>query len=124
MNQQPELPIFEQPKCKDYEFLVRILEDKDWLTAREILKAMGLPDTESNRRSIRALAEASEGHIAGGQNGYKLVRAMTAQEYNHYRNWMKSQADRMTARILKSDRVFYTRQKITTGNGILDTQTP
>lgn len=121
-DQQTDLPLFkalEKPAVKDFGFLVQILTGKDWMTATEILTVMGLPATDSHKRSIRAIASDSEGKIAGGQKGYKLVTQMTREEYNHYRNWMKSQADDMTARILKSDKVFYRRQPVETGNGIL-----
>jgi hypothetical protein len=85
---------------------------------------MNLPVTEGNKRKLREIANQSEGQIASGQEGYKLVRDMTADEYNHFRNWMKRQADQMTARILRSDRVFYERQPVPTGHGILEPGSP
>jgi hypothetical protein len=90
-----------------------------WMTASEILVEIGRPVNEGNRRWLRDLANESQGEIASGQLGYKLVREMTGEEYNHFRNWMKKQADEMTGRILRSDKVFYGRQAVKEGNGIL-----
>ena len=100
--------------------MVMLLQGPDWRTAGELLVAMGKEVTEGNRRWLRELAHGSEGEIASGQCGYKLVREMTVEEYNHFRNWMKAQADCMTGRILRSDKVFYGRQPVKTGNGILE----
>ena len=119
-DNQPLLPLFRiDPKSANFSFMIELLKGTGWRTAADLLKAIGAPDNDTNRRSLRALAEASGGLIAGGQQGYKLVEEMTAEEYNRYRNWMKSQADRMTGRILASDKVFYRRQPIAAGNGIL-----
>ncbi|HXG49091.1 MAG TPA: hypothetical protein VNO52_15815, partial [Methylomirabilota bacterium] len=71
-----------------------------------------------------ALAEASEGRVVGVQRGYKLTTACTGEEYHHWRNAMKSQADKMTARILQADRVFYARRPVSSGCGILPAGTP
>jgi hypothetical protein len=117
MNEsQTELALVKPPpKNADWLFLVKILEGKDWLTAAEVLLAMGLPATDQNKRSVRALAEQSEGRIAGGQKGYKLVVAMTKEEFDHYQNWMIRQAETMKRRVIASQRVFYSRPKVETG---------
>lgn len=117
---QPELFRVE-PDDPTVEWLVRELAGMDWMTAAEILRHAQQPVNDSNKRWIRAMAAASKGRVAGGQRGYKLVEEMTVEEYNHWRNWMKSQADYMTARILEADKVFYRRQKVRTGSGILTT---
>jgi hypothetical protein len=81
---------------------------------------------EYGRRWVRRLAQRSRGRVIGqpGQAGYKLTTGCTAEEYNHWRNTMKSQADEMTARILAADRVFYARQSVTTSHGILTPAAP
>lgn len=107
------------PKKIKFDFMIELLKGQDWRTAADLLKAIGCNDSESARRSLRNVAQASEGQIAGGQLGYKLVSEMTQEEYNHWRNWMKSQADEMTARVLASDKVFYRRRPVETANGIL-----
>jgi len=119
-NQQPEL-FTVAPDDPNVEWLVRMLAGMDWMTAAEILQHAKHSVNDSNKRWLRAMAAASKGRVAGGQRGYKLVEEMMVEEYNHWRNWMKSQADYMTARILEADKVFYRRQKVRSGNGILTT---
>jgi hypothetical protein len=119
---QPELSFAQADKKvtpANVNALMEMLQGAGWLLAKQVLEKMGRPLTEGNRRFIRDLANASKGEIAGGQAGYKLVREMTAGEYQHWRNWMKSQADQMTARVIEADKVFYSRQPVTRGNGIL-----
>lgn len=111
-----------EPDDPNVEWLVDFLQGKDWMTAGEILRQVQRPETDGNKRRLRMLAAASKGRVAGGQRGYKRVEEMTVEEYNHWRNWMKSQSDEMTARILEADKVFYRRQKVRRGNGILTTQ--
>jgi len=110
---QIDLPLFKaDPKSPNFSFMIELLTGKDWQTSRELLTRIGRPDTDGNRRSLRAVAEASEGRIAGGQKGYKLVEQMTAEEFHHYRNWMLSQTTKMERRILQSDKVFYGRKPV------------
>lgn len=97
---------------REIEWLVGQLRGRDWATAETICKDASLPVTDSSKRRLRALANLSAGRIAGGQKGYKLVESMTREEFGHWRNWMKSQADEMTARILSADRVFYGRRAV------------
>jgi hypothetical protein len=122
-DQQPELGLFESaPPSEQLGQVLEILDGRGWMLAADLLRAMGITVSESNKRKLREIANQSEGQIASGQDGYKLVRDMTADEYNHFRNWMKRQADQMTARILRSDKVFYQRGAVRTGNGILETK--
>jgi hypothetical protein len=99
--------------------MILLLEDRDWTTANELLEIMGEAPTEGNRRKLRLWASESEGRIGSGQLGYKLVRAMTAEEYNHFRNGMASQAREMQRRILVSDKVFYRKSGVKMAVGIL-----
>jgi hypothetical protein len=115
---QPEL-FRAEPDDPSVEWLVDYLRGRDWTTAQEILRSLQRPVTDALKRRLRMLAAASAGRVAGGQRGYKLVEEMTVEEYHHWRNWMKSQSDEMTARILQADKVFYRRQPVRTGNGIL-----
>lgn len=93
-------------------WLIDLLHGRDWMTAADILTQIGQPVVESTRRRIRALAAGSQGRIAGGQAGYKLVSEMTRDEYHHYRNWMTSQAAEMQRRVIESDRHFYARRPV------------
>src|SRR4051812_6227231 len=102
VESQSSLPLFKVASDdKNVEWFIGFLGGRDWMTAREVLPEAGWTDSESNRRALRLFAEASGGRIAGDQRGYKLVTAMTHKEYMHWRNWMKSQADQMTARVVR-----------------------
>ena len=114
---QKELPLFRtDQKDPNVAFLVSVLHDAaDWLTAAQIIELVfARTQVKWHERKVRELAEASGGEIAGGQQGYKLVRKMTNEEYNHFRNWMRSQARKMETRVLLTDHVFYQRQPIKT----------
>lgn len=110
---QPTLPLFSSaPEGADAEWFVAFLTGREWLTAAEILRELGMSATENNKRWLRKLADKSEGRIAGHQKGYKLVRSMTGDEYQWWRNeWLKANASTLD-RIRKSDRVFYGRQEV------------
>jgi hypothetical protein len=128
-EKQTELPFsakkdgFEiRPDDPNILFLVEQLAGSGWRTAKELsasIEARVNVGRKVGERYLRALASASGGQIAGGQRGYKLVREMTVEEYQHWRNWMKSQSDEMCRRVLQSDKVFYGRQPVKAGNGIL-----
>lgn len=96
------------------EFLVKLLDGRDWLLSLQISdEIFGQTNVRWRERRIRDLAAMSKGRIAGGQKGYKLVLQMTAEEYGHYRNWMVSQANKMKQRVIESDQVFYGRKPVT-----------
>lgn len=132
MTTQPELPIrTEAPLFEiredhpNIDWFVRVLEARNgWMLAEDVLRAAGKPVVEYNRRWVRRLADKSKGRVAGGQQGYKLVKLMTGEEFHHWRNWMKSQADKMTARIIEADRVFYARAAVDVSTGILTPNHP
>jgi hypothetical protein len=104
------------------EWLVRLLEGRDWTKCDDILCAAGKEVGEYGRRWVRRLAQRSKGRVLGmpGQPGYKLTTGCTAAEYRHWRNVMKSQADEMTARVIAADRVFYARAAVCAGHGLLE----
>jgi hypothetical protein len=96
------------------EWLVKFLDGRDWITAAHILVLLKkAPDSENEKRRIRALADASEGRICGHQKGYKLATSMTNVEYTWWRNeWLKS-SDAIRARVMESDKIFYGRKAAT-----------
>lgn len=107
-----ELPLFERtaPDDPNVQWLVDLLEARAaWMTAADIAQASG--DRLSDRQ-IRLLAASSEGRVAGGQRGYKLTRHMTREEYEHWRNWMTSQADMMRRRVVEADRIWFGRNPV------------
>lgn len=100
------------PEGADAEWLVRFLTGRNWTTAREVLVLLGLPVTENHKRWLRKLADESKGRIAGHQQGYKLIRSMTSDEFQHWRNeWLKADAS-IRDRIREADIVFYGMQPI------------
>lgn len=118
MITQPELPIrtetplfLVKPGHPNIDWFIRMLEAADttgdWLTAADICRLADKPVTDQNKRWVRALADASEGRVAGGQRGYKLIGRMTRDEYDHWRNWMTHQADEMRRRVIEADKVWY-----------------
>lgn len=110
MTKQLELTLHKAPSTTPEEverFVSLLFENGGWMTAEMV----GALTTWSDRK-CRALAARSAGRISSGQEGYKHTKHMTNEEYNHFRNGMKSQAEKMTARILASDKVFYSRQSI------------
>ncbi len=113
-NAQRDLPLFEvEKRSRNVEWLVGALEGRDWTFAAELLAEVGLPPTENNKRKVRAWADASGGRVAGHQKGYKLVKAMTAEEHQWWRNEMLKSSDSIKRRVLESDKVFYQRKSVT-----------
>jgi hypothetical protein len=83
-----------------------------WITAAVLLPQIGKAVTESNKRWLRAIADASRGRIAGGQHGYKLIAKMTNEEYQHWRNWMTHQSDEMRRRVIEADKIWYAKKPV------------
>lgn len=113
-QEQPDLLTWSPPAHSEDAMngLLSVLQDGEWRTAADICSVLGLPPTESNRRRIRFLADASSGRVAGGQRGYKLVARMQSSEFKHTRNWLLSQCREMQRRVIEMDRVFYARNPV------------
>lgn len=97
---QTDLPLFlVKPDHPNVRLLVRTLTDApDWLFAADIIEKWGLPDSEHNRRMIRALAEAASPEALSGQRGYRWIGHATAEEVNHAAGWLEAQAKKMSDR--------------------------
>ncbi|MES2219375.1 MAG: hypothetical protein V4587_00225 [Acidobacteriota bacterium] len=102
------------PDNPNVALFVSLLEGRSWVPAKQILIEMEKPVTEDSKRWLRALRRASTGRIAGGPGmpGYKLVLEMTAEEYGHWRNTMRSQTREMLRCVLQADKVFYRRGNV------------
>jgi vacuolar-type H+-ATPase subunit C/Vma6 len=100
MQTQPEFPLILADPAPDLlaDLLTLLRSRRTWLTASEILEAMGQPVTETGRRTIRKLAEQSDGQILSGQHGYRHLSHATAEEITHAANWLESQAFLMSSR--------------------------
>lgn len=81
--------------------MIAALHGTGWRTARDLGARK-----ESDKRVLRAIAEASEGQIISGQKGYKLTVEATPEEIGAT-TWMKSQARKMWRRWIAIQRVAH-----------------
>ena len=98
MSQEQELPLFAAPPSEaSVLWLERYLKEcQDWMRAEQ-LAVLQNKEGEEGRRWVRAVAEGS-GWVISGQKGYKHVENATAEEINHFVNWMERQGKKMIAR--------------------------
>ena len=83
---------------KDVAWLETLLRERNaWITAAQILQLVDREESDSQKCYIRHIAQASA-WIISGQKGYKHLAHATAEEINHFANWMESQATEMTRR--------------------------
>lgn len=107
---QPELDLDTPPPDARVEELIGILADqKDWITAAQLLATAWWPITEENKRLLRDLASQSDGQIISGQRGYRHIRHATIAEIEHAANWLQHQAVAMDtrARAIRRQRHTY-----------------
>jgi hypothetical protein len=77
------------------------LRGKRWQTSRQLGFA-----NESEKRILRAIAEASDGEILSGQKGYMLTREATPDDLKQA-GWLKSQGQKMIDRWTAIQRVWH-----------------
>lgn len=96
---QTDLPLFqvsaEDPNVAWLEGYLK--EHPAWMRAGELVVLVNKPDSDDSRRWLRALAQAS-GWVISGQKGYRHLEHATAEEVNHFTNWMESQGKKMFER--------------------------
>lgn len=81
----------------DVDRLCEWLAGAGWVTSRILTARSG-----GNDRYLRACAEASDGRILSGQNGYRLFDVSTPlEEADRAASWLESQARKMLARAGK-----------------------
>ena len=85
----------------DVEKVIAELRGKRWQTSRQL----GF-ETESDKRILRAIAEASDGEILSGQKGYLLTREATPDDLKQA-GWLKSQGQKMIDRWTAIQRVWH-----------------
>lgn len=112
-NMVTQLDLFARPERESSEHLARRivahLAGRGWLTAAQIVTALGLPEGESGKRQVRAAAEASGGELISGQDGYKLTAEATPDELHHASAWLESQGRTMIARAVAQRNVWHAR---------------
>jgi hypothetical protein len=92
---QTELHL-EAPSDESVDVVVAVLaQAMDWVTAGELCVKLGFHPTDTNKRKLRNLANASAGKIISGQKGYKHIRHATPEEITHAANWLRHQAKEM-----------------------------
>ena len=77
--------------------MFRVLEDGRWHSAADL--GMSVPGLDE--RTVRAIAERSEGRIIGGDRGYRLIQHATVSEIDHVEKRLRSQARRMLRRVIE-----------------------
>lgn len=83
-------------------YVMQWLSDGEWHTARNFrtfgnveIRIAGID------RTLRTIADRSEGQIISGQKGYKLTKFATTEEIDHAERWLLSQARKMTERAVE-----------------------
>ena len=96
---QADLPLFQvAPEDPNVAWLEGYLKEaRDWMRAAQLVVLINKPDNDDSRRWLRALAQASD-WVISGQKGYKHLEHATAEEVNHFINWMESQGKKMISR--------------------------
>lgn len=108
-NLQKTLALFDVAAAgddTDVNWFVGFLAGRDWTTAEELLKAVGKDPTEDAKRWIRSLSDRSNGRVLGFSKGYKLTKALTPADYEHWRNTTLKATRSIRERVLKTDQVF------------------
>ncbi len=80
--------------------LIMWLSGRGWVTRRAIERS-----TDWDDRQVRALAEASGGHILGSQRGYRLTCQATPAERDECIGRLRGQRDKMWRRITQISNV-------------------
>lgn len=120
MSSQLQLLAEEAPSIDPSEIarVCLLLEGAGWLTAEDIAAHFFFlqsdqPVTESHKRRIRAIANASEGRILSypGSKGYKLTREATVIEIQTATAKLRHQAGEMHQRALEIDRVYHGKKR-------------
>lgn len=101
---QPELPLFEcvkaDPNVRNFVLLLK--SHTDWMTSAQVLEGLGMTVTETNKRHVRAWAEAAEDEVISGQAGYRATDCATPEEIHHFCSWMTRQGEKMRMRAART----------------------
>jgi len=81
---------------------------KEWVTAAEVLAAIGRPATDDNKRWVRNLARNSKHVLSGpGSPGYRHIKHSNIGECQHYRDAQISQGKEMIRNGIKISRAAH-----------------
>ncbi len=97
MNQQLDLPVkAAAPEVTPAEVddFCSQLQGRGWMTARVLQELLKIDD-----RTLRVMAEHSDGRIISGQKGYRLFdRSTPLEEADHAAAWLEAQGKKMILR--------------------------
>jgi hypothetical protein len=95
----PQAPGVEQ----DVAWLEKLLFDNgSWVTAAEILRAIGRPPTDDNKRWVRDVASRAEFVLSGpGSPGYKHIKHCKIEDIVHYAKSLIAQGREMVRRGIR-----------------------
>jgi|SRR5581483_3896739 len=114
MTAQLDLLLFPKPRKRgrgpaviqqEVDTFIRALYRRGWVKSQQ-LGAI----TEKQKRTLRAVAAASRGHIISGQGGYRLNFEATADENRVAVTWFKHQIEQMRLRVIEIERVYHSKE--------------
>ncbi len=86
-----------EPEQGDVQALCRMLAGQGWRHAADLV-AHAISDRFADDRYIRMCAEASDGQVISGQQGYRLADEGTQEERDRAKQWLRHQGWRMIGR--------------------------
>ncbi len=97
MNQQLDLPVKSaapEVTPEEVDAFCSQLLGRGWMTARVLQELLKIDD-----RTLRVMAEHSDGRIISGQKGYRLFdRTTPLEEADHAASWLEAQGKKMILR--------------------------
>lgn len=93
---QLDMPLFAVPADHpNVRWLVGLLQERGWMTRKEILAEAGRAGGHYSERWVRALVQAAGTEIVKGQEGFNHVDNVTIEQGNHAANQSENQGKLM-----------------------------
>jgi hypothetical protein len=114
MTAQLDLLLFPKPRKRgrgpaviqqEVDAFILALYRRGWIKSNDLGAT-----TEKQKRTLRAVAAASKGHIISGQGGYRLNFEANADENRVAVNWFKHQMEKMGCRVVEIERVYHSKE--------------
>jgi hypothetical protein len=111
---QLDLLLFTKPRRRgrgpsviqgEVDAFILVLYRQGWKTSQSLGAT-----TEKQKRTLRAVAAASKGHIISGQGGYRLNFEANADENRIAVSWFKHQMEEMRRRVIEIERVYHSKE--------------
>ena len=92
-----------QASAEEVVALEATLQGRGWVFAKQLQAELGIPT-----RTLRAIANESDGSIISGQKGYRLLDAtVPIEEADRAATWLESQSRRMLTRAQSIRRRYH-----------------